>query len=51
MLNRMRISQLAGQAGVTTKTLRYYERIGLLPAPKRRRAAGHDYEAVAASCR
>src|SRR5260370_39085114 len=35
MLNLMRISQLAGQAGVTAKTLRYYERIGLLPAPNR----------------
>ena len=43
MLNLMRISQLAGRAGVTAKTLRYYERIGLLPAPKRSASGYRDY--------
>ena len=31
----MRISELAGQTGTTTKTLRFYEDAGLLPAPTR----------------
>jgi MerR family transcriptional regulator, copper efflux regulator len=43
MLNLVRISQLAGQAGVTSKTLRYYERIGLLPAPSRSPSGYRDY--------
>jgi MerR family redox-sensitive transcriptional activator SoxR len=29
------IGQIAAQAGVAASTIRYYERIGLLPAPKR----------------
>ncbi len=32
----MRIGQLAERLGVNTKTIRYYESIGLLPAPARR---------------
>ncbi len=43
MLNLVRISELAGQAGVTTKTLRYYERIGLLPVPSRSPSGYRDY--------
>src|SRR2546426_4137711 len=39
----MRISELAGQAGVTSKTLRYYERIGVLPAPSRSTSGYRDY--------
>src|SRR4051794_34631539 len=31
----MRIGEVAQQAGVRTSLIRYYERIGLLPAPKR----------------
>jgi MerR family transcriptional regulator, copper efflux regulator len=31
----MRIKELAAQSGVATKTIRYYESIGLLPAPER----------------
>ena len=31
----MRISELAGQTGTTTKTLRFYEDAGLLPKPTR----------------
>src|SRR2546425_8203734 len=43
MLSLVRISQLATQAGVTTKTLRYYERIGILPAPSRSASGYRDY--------
>jgi MerR family transcriptional regulator, mercuric resistance operon regulatory protein len=47
----MRIGQVAGAAGVTVETLRFYERRGLLPAPARARASSgyRDYpgEAVA----
>ena len=43
MLNLVRISQLAGRAGVTAKTLRYYERIGILPAPSRSASGYRDY--------
>src|SRR6266852_7504450 len=43
MLNLVRISQLATRAGVTTKTLRYYERIGVLPAPSRSSSGYRDY--------
>jgi len=32
----MRIGQLAGRLGINPKTIRYYESIGLLPAPQRR---------------
>lgn len=32
----MRIGQLAERLGINTKTIRYYERIGLLPEPERR---------------
>lgn len=32
----MRIGQLAAASGLTTKTLRFYERAGLLPDPPRR---------------
>lgn len=31
----MRIGELARRAGVSTKTIRYYEEIGLLPEPER----------------
>ncbi|MFN8565769.1 MAG: MerR family DNA-binding transcriptional regulator, partial [Anaerolineae bacterium] len=31
----MTISEVARRVGVRTSTLRYYESIGLLPAPKR----------------
>lgn len=36
----MRIGELAAQLGLNTKTIRYYEDIGLLPAPERT-AAGY----------
>ena len=43
----MRIGQVADQAGVTTKTLRYYERVGLLTAPDRTASGYRDYPAAA----
>ncbi len=41
----MRIGQLAEEAGVTTKTLRYYEGIGLVAAPLRSASGYRDYHA------
>lgn len=46
----MRIGELAAIAGVTTRTIRYYHRIGLLPEPERQLNGYRDYglrEAVA----
>lgn len=34
-MTRMRIGELADRVGVNTKTIRYYESIGLLPQPPR----------------
>lgn len=39
----MRIGELADQAGVGPKTLRYYESIGLLPEPPRTSSGYRDY--------
>lgn len=39
----MRISEVAGRAGVSTKTLRYYEEIGLLPPPDRTPSGYREY--------
>jgi Hg(II)-responsive transcriptional regulator len=39
----MRISEVAGQAGVNIQTLRYYERRGILPEVKRRPSGYRDY--------
>src|SRR2546428_7285674 len=43
MLTCIGISELAGQAGVTTKTVRFYERIGVLPPPPRSPSGYRDY--------
>jgi MerR family transcriptional regulator, copper efflux regulator len=43
----MRSGQLAGRAGVSTDTLRHYERLGLLPAPARTAGNYRDYPAQA----
>lgn len=43
----MRIGRLAQQAGVTTKTLRFYEQAGLMPAPQRTPAGYRDYDEAA----
>jgi DNA-binding transcriptional MerR regulator len=40
----MRISELAGTAGVPTSTVRYYERIGLLPLPTRTASGYREYD-------
>ncbi|MFC5262051.1 MerR family DNA-binding protein [Kribbella qitaiheensis] len=42
----MRTSELAGQAGVNTETLRYYERRGLLTEPPRTPGGYRDYPAA-----
>ena len=40
----MRIGELADQAGVNPKTIRYYESIGLLPAPQRMPSGYRTYD-------
>lgn len=39
----MRIGELAGTVGVNPKTVRYYERIGLLPDPERLPSGYREY--------
>ena len=39
----MRISELAGSAGVPTSTVRYYERVGLMASPSRTTSGYRDY--------
>ncbi|MGH9032332.1 MAG: heavy metal-responsive transcriptional regulator [Acidimicrobiia bacterium] len=39
----MRIGELAQQLGLSPKTLRYYESIGVLPSPERTSAGYRDY--------
>lgn len=39
----MRIGELADGVGVTSKTIRYYESIGLLPSPDRTPSGYRDY--------
>jgi MerR family transcriptional regulator, Zn(II)-responsive regulator of zntA len=41
----MLIGELAEASGATTKTLRFYEEAGLLPAPERTAAGYRDYNA------
>ena len=43
----MRPKELAGQVGVNTETLRYYERRGLLREPPRTRGGYRDYPSAA----
>jgi DNA-binding transcriptional MerR regulator len=40
----MRIGQLAGEAGITTEAVRYYEKVGLLAAPARTSSGYRDYD-------
>ncbi|WP_084038923.1 heavy metal-responsive transcriptional regulator [Demequina sp. NBRC 110053] len=44
----MRIGELADQAGVTAKTVRYYESIGLLPDPGRTASGYREYDGESA---
>jgi DNA-binding transcriptional MerR regulator len=48
-LEGMRIGVLAAQAGLSPKTIRFYEESGLLPAPPRTSAGYRDYPAEAAT--
>ena len=41
----MRIGEVAVGAAVNVQTLRYYERVGLLPAPQRRPSGYRSYDA------
>ena len=40
----MRIGELAGNLGVTTKSVRFYESIGLMPAPARTPSGYREYD-------
>lgn len=40
----MRIGELADQAGVSAKTIRYYEQIGVLAPPARTQSGYRDYD-------
>lgn len=44
----MKIGQLAKRAGVSTKTIRYYEDIGVLPEPDRAANGYRDYTTTTA---
>ena len=43
----MRIGELAQQAGVTTKALRFYEQAGVLPEPARSPSGYRNYDETA----
>jgi MerR family copper efflux transcriptional regulator len=43
MIERMRIGELTERAGVTPRTVRYYERIGLIPPGEREGHGQHYY--------
>ncbi|MGH2811926.1 MAG: heavy metal-responsive transcriptional regulator [Actinomycetota bacterium] len=45
----MRVSDLASAAGVSPDTVRYYERVGLLPRPGRTTSGYREYEDAAVS--
>ena len=40
----MRIGEIAKRAGVSVDTVRFYERVGVLPAPARTESGYRDYE-------
>ena len=46
-MDGMRISEVADRVGVPTSTVRYYERVGLIPEPARTRAGYRAYDAAA----
>ncbi|HUR22668.1 MAG TPA: MerR family transcriptional regulator [Acidimicrobiales bacterium] len=46
-MNRLTVSKLAEQAGTSPDTLRYYERIGLLPTPERSSSGYRLYDGKA----
>src|SRR3954465_11882821 len=40
----MKIGEVAGQAGVSVDTVRFYERVGVLPPPARTASGYRDYD-------
>ena len=44
----MRIGELAKQTGTSADTIRYYERVGILPQPPREASGYRSYDAAAA---
>lgn len=40
----MKIGEIASQAGVSVDTVRFYERVGVLPQPARTESGYRDYE-------
>jgi DNA-binding transcriptional MerR regulator len=40
----MKIGEIASQAGVSVDTVRFYERVGVLPPPARTESGYRDYE-------
>lgn len=44
--SRLTIGQLSSATGVNIETIRYYERIGLMPAPPRSRGRQRQYDAI-----
>jgi DNA-binding transcriptional MerR regulator len=40
----MKIGQIAKQAGVSVDTVRFYERVGVLPEPERRPSGYREYQ-------
>jgi DNA-binding transcriptional MerR regulator len=40
----MKIGEVAGRAGVSVDTVRFYERVGVLPLPARTESGYRDYE-------
>lgn len=50
MADRMRMGELSERAGVTPRTVRYYESIGLMP-PGQREGSGQHYYTEAAVAR
>ncbi len=45
-MTRMRIGELTRRAGVTARTVRYYESLGLMPAGERAGTGQHSYDEV-----
>lgn len=44
--HRLRIGELAAELGINPKTIRYYEELGLLPAPARQANGYRTYDAA-----
>lgn len=43
-MKAVRIGELAAKTGLTVKTIRFYERTGVLPEPQRRPSGYRDYD-------